>query len=189
MLAVRSAPGVERRDSDNPRSRSNSRECPLTVKLRGRPTTCHRRGWPAISTGSSRAQPPACHGPLQRWLEDAARRNLSRLRMPQASNEGIFPNLWSLPNLTRPVSALIFTPIILRAASSNGLAERPRRSARLEPRVHTLFSHPRRHYRASRTAPALVRGHIASSATVRARRGVGKLTRHIQQRPAQKAWA
>src|ERR1700752_2719540 len=41
----------------------------LTVKLRGRPTTCRRRGGPAISTGSRRAQPPAHHGPLQRLLE------------------------------------------------------------------------------------------------------------------------
>jgi hypothetical protein len=41
----------------------------LTVKLRGRPTTCQRRGGPAISTGSRRAQPPTHHGPLQRLLE------------------------------------------------------------------------------------------------------------------------
>jgi hypothetical protein len=33
---------------------------------------------------------------------------------------------------------------------SNREVEGPRRSARLEPRVHTAFQHPRRHYRPSR---------------------------------------
>src|SRR4029077_11895220 len=40
---------------------------------------------------------------------------------------------------------------------SNGEVEGPRRSVRLEPRVHTLFPHPRRHYRLSRTPPTIVR--------------------------------
>jgi len=102
--------------------------------------------------------------------------------MPRASNEGIFPNLWSLPDFTRPVSASIFTLAIPTAASSNGLAERPRRSAGLEPRVHNLFLHPRRHYRASRTAPAMVRGHIASSATLRAQHGARKVSSLRTQR-------
>src|SRR5580698_668152 len=39
----------------------------------------------------------------------------------------------------------------------NGEVEGPPRSARLEPRVHTLFPHPRRHYRRSRTPPTIVR--------------------------------
>jgi hypothetical protein len=42
--------------------------------------------------------------------------------------------------------------------ASNGEAERPRAGARLEPRAHTSFGRPRRHYRASRPAPAIVRG-------------------------------
>ncbi len=45
--------------------------CGLTVKLRRRPTTCPRRGGPAISTGSRRAQPPTPHGPLQRLLDSS----------------------------------------------------------------------------------------------------------------------
>src|ERR1700741_4179028 len=43
--------------------------CLLTVKLRGRTTTCQRRGGPAISTGSRRANQTTHHGPLQRLLE------------------------------------------------------------------------------------------------------------------------
>jgi hypothetical protein len=44
-------------------------------------------------------------------------------------------------------------------AASNGGAEGPHRSARLEPRVHNLSHHPRRHCCASRTPPAIVRRH------------------------------
>src|ERR1700680_4358023 len=42
---------------------------------------------------------------------------------------------------------------------SNGEVEGPRRSARLEPRAHTVFPRPRRHYRLSRTPPTIVRAH------------------------------
>src|SRR5205807_6934700 len=42
---------------------------------------------------------------------------------------------------------------------SNGEAERPHAGVRSEPRAHTLFPRPRRHYRASRPAPAMVRSH------------------------------
>jgi hypothetical protein len=39
------------------------------------------------------------------------------------------------------------SPQILQSlmVAANGEAERPRRSAGLEPRVHTVFEHPRRH--------------------------------------------
>jgi hypothetical protein len=47
---------------------------------------------------------------------------------------------------------------------SNGEVEGPRRSAQSEPRVHTVFPHPRRHYRLSRTPPTIVRSHLPSSA-------------------------
>src|SRR5207237_8815993 len=40
----------------------------------------------------------------------------------------------------------------------NGEAERPRAGAGLEPRAHTFFQRPRRHYRLSRPAPVIVRG-------------------------------
>src|SRR2546429_4467595 len=41
--------------------------------------------------------------------------------------------------------------------TSNGEVEGPPRSARSEPRVHTVFPHPRRHYRVSRPPPTIVR--------------------------------
>jgi hypothetical protein len=41
---------------------------------------------------------------------------------------------------------------------SNGEVEGPPRSAQSEPRVHTVFQHPRRHYRLSRPPPTIVRG-------------------------------
>ena len=43
------------------------------------------------------------------------------------------------------------------SSCSNGEAERPRAGVRLEPRAHTAFQRPRRHYRSSRPAPAIVR--------------------------------
>ena len=39
----------------------------------------------------------------------------------------------------------------------NGEVEGPDDHARLEPRAHTVFPRPRRHYRASRTPPTIVR--------------------------------
>src|SRR5215475_1584747 len=47
----------------------------------------------------------------------------------------------------------------------NGEVEEPARSARLEPRVHTVFRYPRRYYRLSRSPPTIVR----SRAGVRSR--------------------
>ena len=41
---------------------------------------------------------------------------------------------------------------------SNGEVEGPHTGVGLEPRVHTVFRRPRRHYRDSRPAPAIVRG-------------------------------
>ena len=43
--------------------------------------------------------------------------------------------------------------------TSNGEVEGPDQSARLEPRAHTVFQRPRRHYRRSRTPPTIVRRH------------------------------
>jgi hypothetical protein len=56
-----------------------------------------------VMSGAPRAE---YHGRLQRWLEDDAPRNLPRPRMPWASNEAIFPILWSLPDFIRPLYAL-----------------------------------------------------------------------------------
>jgi len=84
------------------------------VKLRRWPTTCHRRGGPAISTGSRRAQPLRHHGRLQRWLEDDAGGNLPRPHMPWAANEGTVPNLCALPDFIRSVLAALYAPDLLR---------------------------------------------------------------------------
>jgi hypothetical protein len=43
------------------------------------------------------------------------------------------------------------------SVTSNGEVEGPRRSGRLATRAHTFFPRPRRHYRASRTPPTIVR--------------------------------
>src|SRR5215469_16238577 len=47
--------------------------------------------------------------------------------------------------------------VLHKGSPSNGEVEGPRDHTRLEPRVHTLFPHPRRHYRLSRTPPTIVR--------------------------------
>jgi hypothetical protein len=44
---------------------------------------------------------------------------------------------------------------------SNGEVEGPRAGARLEPPVHNLFQHRRRHHRTSRPPPTIVRGTAA----------------------------
>jgi len=53
----------------------------------------------------------------------------------------------------------------LPKVTSNGEVEGPPWSARLEPRVHTVFPHPRRHYRPSRTPPTIVRRRHRADAT------------------------
>ena len=70
----------------------------------------------------------------------------------------------------------------------NGEAEGPRDHVGQATRAHTVFQRPRsqRDY-ASRTPPALVRGHITSSATVRAEHGVRKISRQIRVQRAPKA--
>src|SRR5215469_2085374 len=65
--------------------------------------------------------------------------------------------------------------------ASNGVVEGPRRSVRLEPRVHTIFPHPRRHYRLSRTPPAIVRRQIGDWSD---QHGVLYLTLNVGTPPA-----
>src|SRR5579862_3058411 len=45
----------------------------------------------------------------------------------------------------------------LRTVTSNGEVEGPAADAGLEPRAHTVPRRPRRHHRASRTPPTIVR--------------------------------
>jgi len=56
---------------------------PLTVKLRGRTSTPDQRGGRTLSSCARGAQPPAHHGPFQRWLEDALIQPTVRARFPQ----------------------------------------------------------------------------------------------------------
>jgi hypothetical protein len=59
----------------------------------------------------------------------------------------------ALSHTTKPTSG---------TAMSNGEVEGPHAGARLEPWVHTVFQHPRRHYRDSRPPPTIVRRHPVS---------------------------
>src|SRR6266403_3246823 len=76
------------------------------------------------------------------------------------------PTFATMNQTIRPISttSAILTSRAMSGAvlvRPSGEAERPRRTAGLEPRVHTVFRHPRRHYRFSRTAPAIVRSRLA----------------------------
>src|SRR6267143_954507 len=46
--------------------------------------------------------------------------------------------------------------------TSNGEVEGPRADARLEPRAHSSYPRPRRHYRPSRPPPTIVRRPVAA---------------------------
>ena len=162
----------------------------LTVKLNGRAEAPDWRRGRTISSSARGAQPPAHHGPFQRWLEDAptsllcargifsANQNWPTQRTPIAqrrhSRDKAQPPAPALPGglsgcprarkrkrSAKGLGLCASNPISpsrrILAASSNGEAERPHAGARSEPRAHTHFPRPRRHYRASRPAPAIVR--------------------------------
>ena len=78
--------------------------------------------------------------------------------MPRASNEGIIPNLWSLSDLTRPVSTSVSNPAILPAASSNGEVEGPADHVSQARRARNFDWAPARPTTsASRPPPTIVR--------------------------------
>ena len=58
-------------------------KCGLTVKLNGRAEAPDWRRGRTISSSARGAQPPAHHGPFQRWLEDALNKPTVRARFPQ----------------------------------------------------------------------------------------------------------
>src|SRR5881227_2598500 len=70
------------------------------MKLRGRPTTPDERRGRTISPGARGAQPPAHHGPFQRWLEDALNKPTVRARHLQRK-----PKLTDATNPDRPAEA------------------------------------------------------------------------------------
>jgi hypothetical protein len=77
-------------------ARRGSVHCRLTVKLRGRAPTPARRRGRTISSRARGAQPPARHGPFQRWLEDALIEATVRARNLQRKPE--------LPETTNPAT-------------------------------------------------------------------------------------
>ena len=99
------------------------------------------------------------------------------------------PRIW---HHCRQFELLTYGPHGALAGQTNGEVEGPRESAGrvsversspvggsaagLEPRVHTVFLHPRRHYRVSRTPPTIVR-----------RRGHGALVSQPTAEPMQQA--
>jgi hypothetical protein len=68
-----------------------------------------------------------------------------------------------------------------RMCASNGEVEGPRATARTEPRAHTAFPRPRRHYRASRTPPTIVRPHAFHLCSALHRKAI-RQDRHQQSR-------
>src|SRR5205823_2319091 len=70
---------------------------PLTVKLNGRAEAPDWRRGRTISSSARGAQPPAHHGPFQRWLEDALNKSTVRARHLQRK-----PKLTDATNADRP---------------------------------------------------------------------------------------
>src|SRR5947199_5307777 len=72
----------------------------LTVKLNGRAEAPDWRRGRTISSSARGAQPPAHHGPFQRWLEDALNKSTVRARHLQRK-----PKLTDATNADRPAEA------------------------------------------------------------------------------------
>src|SRR5207302_9240894 len=72
----------------------------LTVKLNGRAEAPDWRRGRTISSSARGAQPPAHHGPFQRWLEDALNKSTVRARHLQRK-----PKLTDGTNPHRPAEA------------------------------------------------------------------------------------
>src|SRR5207253_7962889 len=73
---------------------------PLTVKLNGRAEAPDWRRGRTISSSARGAQPPAHHGPFQRWLEDALNKPTVRARHLQRK-----PKLTDATKPERPAQA------------------------------------------------------------------------------------
>src|SRR6267154_243604 len=76
------------------------RTVPLTVKLNGRAEAPDSRRGRTLSSCARGAQPPAHHGPFQRWLEDALNKPTVRARHLQRK-----PKLTDATNPDRPAEA------------------------------------------------------------------------------------
>ncbi len=76
------------------------RACALTVKLNGRAEAPDSRRGRTIFASARGAQPPAHHGPFQRWLEDALNKPTVRARNLQRK-----PKLTDATNPDRPAEA------------------------------------------------------------------------------------
>jgi hypothetical protein len=89
-------------------------------------------------------------------LADAIRQRSSSANQPAKRLRNV---LTSKRVIRLPAFLSAVSPCYARAPSvtPNGEVEGPRESVRSEPRVHTVFPHPRRHYRLSRPPPTIVR--------------------------------
>src|SRR5437016_6306756 len=168
------------------------RTVPLTVKLNGRAEAPDWRRGRTLSSSARRAQPPAHHGPFQRWLEDAPTSLLCARGIFGANRSWLSQRTTKAKRMHNRHKAEPPTPALVMAsppahartsgnvkrrvlasdlqnsgspstrilvASSNGEVERPRRSAGLATRAHTVFQRPPRPTTcASRPVPTLVRG-------------------------------
>jgi len=87
-------------DQLQPRSSRRPQRRRLTVKLNGRAEAPDWRRGRTISSSARGAQPPAHHGPFQRWLEDALNKSTVRARHLQRK-----PKLTDGTNPHRPAEA------------------------------------------------------------------------------------
>src|SRR5207302_1626778 len=83
---------------------------------------------------------------------------------PDCIHEPALPGKWPTPSSSvarcgKPEPRCVTHAVVPRR--SNGEVEGPRDGARLEPRAEHLPQRPRRHYRASRPPPTIVRRHSA----------------------------
>jgi len=87
-------------DQLQPRSSRRPQRRRLTVKLNGRAEAPDWHRGRTISSSARGAQPPAHHGPFQRWLEDALNKSTVRARHLQRK-----PKLTDATNADRPAEA------------------------------------------------------------------------------------
>ena len=175
-------PGHQRRKSRRIERQALSNKCGssepqrrLTGKLRvARSLPRQTKAlYPEHRHSSSLTSPPA--RTLQRLLEGAPIEGTVRARTPKHNRATRTPPPKCTASVARArtrkqktkglglgssISCSLCRSIL--GATSNGEVEGPRAGARLEPRVHTVLPHPRRHYRTSRHPPTIVRAHAGT---------------------------
>ena len=87
-----------------------------------------------------------------------ARSCADRRRLQSGASAALSP----APRRTKPA---VLRDAYLPQVTSNGEVEGPHTGPRLEPRAHNFSQRPRRHHRASRTPPTIVRRHGCGALT------------------------